>query len=189
MSTQQVVCFFCSADNNVSDSLKACTEQIGSYLASKNLRVLTGGSEAGLMKCVADGYLKNGDPKQFQMVIPQVFRHKENTQHLGLSAENVLWVESFHEQLRHFESVASVFIVMPGGYGTLLEFFHLLNQKKVSGSEAKIILFNFNGFWDCLLKQFDFMVDENTLKQEHRDLFYVARLPSDLNNIIFDLEK
>ncbi len=186
MTNQKVVCFFCSADNNVSDSLKKCTEQIGIYLGTYDLKVLTGGSEAGLMKCIAEGFLKTGDSKNFQMIIPDVFRSKEYTQHPGLSNGNVVWVESFHEQLSHFEQAANVFIIMPGGYGTLLEFFHLLSQKKVMGSDVKIILFNFNGFWNSLLNQFDLMVQENTLKKDHREMFHIARLPEDLNDIIFN---
>ena len=54
------VCVFCSSDDNVAETLKLCTQEIGSFLGTMGLRVLTGGSEAGLMWSIAEGFLKTG---------------------------------------------------------------------------------------------------------------------------------
>ena len=184
MSSLNSVCVFCSSDEKVAEDLKGCTEELGNYLAQKKLTVYTGGSEKGLMRSVANGYLKTGELSKYQMIIPEVFRSKSDKQHPELKPDNILWVDSFRVQLLEFESKAQAFIIMPGGYGTALEFFHLLSQKKNSNAQTSVILFNFNGFWDHLLKQLDFMVTENTLTSEHRNIFHVVNCVKDLDNYL-----
>lgn len=185
MSKYQGVCVFCSSDENVGDALKSCTEEMGSFFGQRGLPVITGGSEAGLMRSIANGFLKTGPVDSFKMIIPEVFRPKADSQHPELSAKNIQWVDTFRDQLTLFQEQANVFVIMPGGYGTLLELFHLLNQKKIYEMDIQIILFNFNGFWDHMLRQFDFMVEERTLKEHHRKLFHVACAVEDLQNILF----
>ncbi len=185
----QAVCVFCSSDDNVAESLRKCTEEMGSYFGQLCLPVITGGSEAGLMRSIANGYLKTGSVDSFRMIIPEVFRSKAHSQHPLLTEKNIHWVDTFPDQLKMFQHHADVFVIMPGGFGTLLELFHLLNQKKNCGVDGKqIILFNFNGFWDLMLKQFDYMVEEKTLKEHHRKLFHVAGDVKDLEAILFESE-
>lgn len=185
MSKYQAVCVFCSSDENVGEALKSCTEDIGSFFGQRGLPVITGGSEAGLMRSVANGFLKAGPVDSFKMIIPKVFRSKADSQHPALTANNIQWVDTFRDQLTLFQAQANVFVIMPGGYGTLQELFYLLNQKKNCEMEIEIILFNFNGFWDHMLRQFDFMVEEKTLKEHHRNLFHVASAVEDLENILY----
>lgn len=184
MITLNSVCVFCSSDENVAEELKSCSEELGNYLAQKKMTVYTGGSEKGLMRSVANGFIKTGELSKYQMIIPEVFRAKCDDQHPALKPDNILWVDSFRVQLLEFESKAQAFIILPGGYGTILEFFHLLSQKKNSNAATNVILFNYNGFWDHLLKQLDFMVTENVLSSEHRNIFHVVSCVKDLDKFL-----
>ena len=99
MNDDHVICVFCSSDSHVSDDLKEYTEQLGSYLGTKRMQVMTGGSEQGLMRSVANGYLKTASASGIRMIIPEVFRNKADKQHPALSEQNIVWVDSFRVQL------------------------------------------------------------------------------------------
>ena len=103
MNEDHVICVFCSSDSNVSDDLKEYTEQLGSYLGTRRMQVLTGGSEQGLMRSVTNGYLKTASVSGIKMIIPEVFRSKADKQHPALGEQNIVWVDSFRVQLEVFK--------------------------------------------------------------------------------------
>jgi uncharacterized protein (TIGR00730 family) len=176
------VCVFCSSEENISDDYKECSEKIGGLLAKiENITLFTGGSESGLMKGVAHGFLECGKLERIQIVMPTLFRSNLDTQHPKLDRiDNFVWVNNFKEQLAYFEENANHFIILPGGFGTMLEFFHILNLKKFYKNSIQIILFNLNGFFDNLIHFFDKLVNEKTVNEEHRNLFILV---DDLNQL------
>ena len=86
------VAVFCSADENVSDSLKQEAKNIGEYLGKKNYELILGGTEKGLMRSVADGFLLNSS--SIRLIMPEMFRQYSSSQHEKVSTENIVWVET-----------------------------------------------------------------------------------------------
>lgn len=118
--TQSInVAIFCSGSNQITKALHSTSFALGQYLGAHNYGILTGGGRTGLMKSVCDGYVAGATTlDNFQNII---LRRYANDAHSSQPMHNIRWVESIHEQLEIFYQLADIFIVLPGGFGTLLE--------------------------------------------------------------------
>ena len=181
----KTVAVFCSSDENVSETLKQAAKSIGEYLGKNNYELLIGGTEKGLMRSTADGFLigSNFAHDSIKIVIPEVFRRYADHQHEHVRAEKIIWVDTIRDQLETFEKLASSVIILPGGYGTLLELFSFLaHQKNALLIDTNIYLYNCDGFFNYLLLQLEHMRKENTLKHTEKDSLLVLNSIEDLMN-------
>ena len=92
LEKRRTVAVFCSSDENVSDTLKQESSSIGEYLAKQNYELILGGSEKGLMRSVADGFLSYS--KSIKLIMPEVFRAYANSQHEKVNSEDITWVDT-----------------------------------------------------------------------------------------------
>ncbi len=111
---KRTVAVFCSADENVSDTLKQEAKNIGEYLGKKDYELILGGTEKGLMRSVADGFLLNSS--SIKLIMPEIFRQYSNSQHEMMNPENILWVETirlvFFNPIINLFSFISLFIFL-----------------------------------------------------------------------------
>jgi len=108
-------------------------------------------------------------------------RQYAQLQHKLIDTESIIWVDSIRDQLETFERLASSVIVLPGGYGTFLELFYFLTNKKNSLlNNNKIYLFNCDGFFNHLLMQLEVMHKEKIIKQKEKDILIVLNSIDDL---------
>lgn len=63
---------------------------------------------------------------------------------------------------------------MPGGLGTLDEFFEILTLKKLKKHDKPIIIYNINNYYNTLFEMLDFMVSEGTINQDNLNLYQVS---------------
>lgn len=164
------VAVFCSADDKVSDRYKQSAYELGKELGRKEYGLITGGSKTGLMKEIVDGYANTAaDTKQLYGVLPQVLA-PYNVQHPTILKEHCLWVETMYKRLERFHELSDVIVVLPGGFGTLHELMDFLVHNQFALDKKQVILINTDGYWDCLLAQFQRMIDEKLLAEKHRAL-------------------
>jgi hypothetical protein len=98
--------------------------------------------------------------------------------HTGLTKLHV--VRSMHERKALMSELSDGFIALPGGNGTLEEFFEVLTWAQLGEHGKPCGLLNVAGYYDPLLKVFDQMVEKNFLGGAHRELVLVAEDPSSL---------
>lgn len=84
-----------------------------------------------------------------------------------------------------FYDLADLFIVLPGGLGTIDEFFTTLNELKSKKSNKKIVLFNLDNFFNPLIMLLDQLVSHELLKQKHINYLLIE---NDINNLVDKLE-
>ena len=169
----KTVCFCGSAAEAVSLEFKKTSEEIGNYLAINGYKLLTGGSDRGLLKSVCQGFLNQADSTRVQLVIPEMFRKYTDIQLDQIEKEKIIWVDNTKDQLEYFLNNSDVFLIMPGGFGTLLELFYFLTYKRLSNLNGKIILFNSNRIYDHLMAQIEVLVTEQTLTTENKNLLKI----------------
>jgi uncharacterized protein (TIGR00730 family) len=87
------------------------------------------------------------------------------------------------ERKKLFLEKSDVFIIAPGGIGTLDEFFEVLTLKYLNRHSKKIILFNISHFYDRMIEMLCEMHDEGLIREGALDIFEVA----DSLDEIFDL--
>ena len=119
---------------------------LGRELAARNIGLVYGGARVGLMGAVADAVLAAGGT--VTGVIPRALAEKE-VAHSGLTDLRV--VASMHERKALMADLSDGFIALPGGWGTLDEFFEILTWAQLGIHQKPCGLLNVHGYFDGLL--------------------------------------
>jgi uncharacterized protein (TIGR00730 family) len=161
------LCVFCGSNPGVDLSFLASAKEVGRLLASQGRRLVYGGGRIGLMGAVADAAIAEGG--EVIGVIPRSLLEKE-VAHLGLSDLRV--VASMHERKATMAELSDGFIALPGGIGTLEEFFEIWTWGQLGLHHKPFGLLNVAGFFDPLLAFLDQLADQRFLRPEHRGMLH-----------------
>ena len=168
MNSFKSIVVYCGANRGSSPIYQQRAYDLGKALAEKNIDLIFGAGCVGLMGIVADAVLENGG--NAIGVIPD-FLVKWEVAHEGLT--EIVVVDSMHERKQIMCDRADAVIVMPGGFGTLDEFFEMLTWAQLGLHQKPIGILNINGYFDHLLAQAEHMVKEGFLKAGNRDMILV----------------
>ncbi|MBR9920776.1 MAG: TIGR00730 family Rossman fold protein [Bacteroidetes bacterium] len=169
------IAVFCGSSTGNDPDYAAKTRQLGTFLASKNIEIVYGAGNVGLMGELADAALEaNG--KVFG-VIPEFLKGWEVC-HTGLS--ELVVTDNMHERKAIMADRADGFIVLPGGFGTLDEFFEILTWKQLHLHNKPIGLLNWNGYYTHLAAHVSQMVEAGFLRTENTTLFSISEGMEDL---------
>ncbi|WP_225073794.1 TIGR00730 family Rossman fold protein [Desulfuromonas sp. CSMB_57] len=174
------ICVNCGSNPGSSPVYMKVAEELGSVLAKRNIGLVYGGADVGLMGKVADTVLQAGGT--VVGVIPKSFAHKVS--HRGLTELHV--VDSMHDRKAMMFELSDGFIALPGGYGTIEEVTELLTWSQLGLSSKPCGIINVSGYFNSLLSFFDFAVKEGFIKQEHRDMLLEDISPEGILNKIND---
>jgi len=114
-------------------------------------------------------------------IIPQFLMDKE-VGHTGLTELHI--VETMHQRKQLMNDLCDGIIMLPGGFGTLEEFFEVLTWLQLGLHNKPIGVLNINGFYDFLLKQMDVMVEQQFLKPANRKLVLTSGDPIELVDLM-----
>ncbi|MFE3847010.1 TIGR00730 family Rossman fold protein [Flavobacterium sp. LB3P45] len=150
---------------------------LGSVMAKKNIDLVYGGAKVGLMGAVANGVLsENGNVFG---VLPRFLMSKE-VAHDNLT--ELIIVESMHERKTRMNELSDGVIALPGGFGTLEEFFEMLTWGQLGLHKKPIGILNVDGFYDLLLQFIQKMVDSGFLKEINQKMILVSGTAEELLN-------
>lgn len=175
----KAICVFCGANFNGDEKLKTAVEELAELMANQHISLIFGGGKVGVMGIIADAILQRGG--KAIGVIPGFLMDKE-VGHNGLTEMHV--VENMHQRKQLMNELCDGIITLPGGFGTLEEFFETLTWLQLGLHHKPIGLLNVNGFYDFLLKQMDVMVTNRFLKPANRKLVLSSDKPSALLNLM-----
>ncbi|MFD0750156.1 TIGR00730 family Rossman fold protein [Mucilaginibacter calamicampi] len=179
----QSICVFCGANFNGDPILKDTVELLAGTMVSQNITLVYGGGWVGVMGILADAVLKRGG--KAIGVIPQFLMDKE-VGHTGLTELRV--VENMHQRKQVMNDLCDGIIMLPGGFGTLEEFFEVLTWLQLGLHNNPVGILNVNGFYDLLLKQMDVMVEHSFLKPANRDLVLSSGDPIELISMMNSID-
>ena len=181
----KAICVFCGANFNGDPVLKQAVEQLAELMVTRNITLVYGGGKVGIMGLLADNVLQRGG--KAIGIIPQFLMDKE-VGHTGLTELHI--VENMHQRKQMMNDLCDAIITLPGGIGTLEEFFEVLTWLQLGLHKHPIGLLNVNGFYDFLLKQLDVMVEQKFMKSANRDLVITSGDPIELINLMdgFDVK-
>jgi len=165
----QSIAIFCGANFNGDQVILEAVEQLTQILTDQNISLVFGGGKVGIMGLLADHMISRGG--KTIGVIPKFLLDKE-VGHTGLTELHV--VETMHQRKQLMNDLSDGIIMLPGGFGTLEEFFEVLTWLQLGLHNKPIAILNVNGFYDHLLKQMDVMVDQQFLKAANRNLVITA---------------
>lgn len=160
---------FCGSSFGSNDIYKEQATLLGQTLAKQNIQLIYGGANVGLMGAVADGVLQEGG--KAIGVLPHFLQSKEIA-HNGLT--ELILVESMHERKTKMNDLCDGVIVLPGGYGTLEEFFEMITWAQLGLHKKPIAILNIDGFYNDLIKFVQTMVEKGFLKQINKEMLLVS---------------
>ncbi|KIC64720.1 LOG family protein [Chryseobacterium taiwanense] len=160
---------FCGSSFGSDDVFKEQATLLGQTLAKQDIQLIYGGADVGLMGAVADGALHSGG--KVIGILPHFLQSKEIA-HKQLT--ELILVETMHERKTKMNDLCDGVIVLPGGYGTLEEFFEMITWAQLGLHKKPIVLLNIDGFYDDLIKLVQTMVDKGFLKQINREMLLIS---------------
>src|SRR6185295_14308405 len=164
------ICLFCGSSPRLHNGYLDLAGEFGRLLAARGIELVYGGGSTGLMGAAADACLRAGG--RVIGVIPGALARKE-VLHEGLTDLRI--VGSMHERKALMADLSDGFAALPGGLGTLDEWFEIWTWAQLGFHHKPIGLLNFEGFFDPLLAFLDHLVAEGFVRPEHRAMAVVER--------------
>jgi hypothetical protein len=154
---------FCGSKPGKNPAYLTETIALGKWMALNKIELVYGGGNKGLMGAIASACLENSG--SVVGIIPKVLLELEAA-HKGLT--ELIVTENMHARKLLLYEKGDAAIVLPGGFGTLDELFEMLVWNNLSIHEKKIILFNYEGFYDPLVAMIEKMEEEDFLYERNR---------------------
>ncbi len=167
MSKKYYACVFGGASEKISEHHKKQVKKLGRIITDNGFSLVYGAGATGCMGAIAEGVR---DSKGYIMGISPTFMGEFEE---VFDCDNTVIVETMAERKTLMEKHADVFIIVPGGMGTLDEFFQVLTLKYLNRLDVPIVIFNHDGFYNSLLCLIDSLVEQNAISKEVYNLFDV----------------
>lgn len=171
------VAVFCGSSNGKSSIYLEEAAKLGEELAKRNIGLVYGGASVGVMGAVADSVLQNGG--HATGVMPRFLEEREIS-HKKLS--ELIVVDSMHERKAKMTELADGFIMLPGGPGTLEEFFEIFTWAQLGLHQKPCGFLNINQYFKPLISLFDHMTTEGFLQDKYRGMSISAEDVNELLN-------
>lgn len=165
MMNLKSLCVYCGSNFNGDPQLKEAVNQLAKVMVQNQIKLVFGGGSVGVMGLIADAILADGG--EAIGVIPQFLMDKE-VGHKGLT--EMIVTENMHQRKQKMADISDGFLILPGGFGTLEEFFEVLTWLQLGLHKKPIGVLNINGFYNPLFAQMDVMVEQRFLKPINRSL-------------------
>ena len=169
MTPRKSVCVFCGASNSVPKKYLDIGTTFGAILAKKDITLVYGGGDCGVMGAIANASLKSGG--HVTGVFPVSLRNIEN-EHQSLS--EIIIVNTMHERKQCMFDRTDAFVVFPGGFGTMDEMFEILTWKQLKLHHKPIVIFNYENYWDPLIALMDNIIENKFAKPETAGYYAVV---------------
>lgn len=163
------ICVFCGSASGVDPAYAKAARQTGEQLVQRGFGLVYGGGHVGLMGVVADAVLAQGG-YVFGVITEDLMGREVG--HRGLSELQI--VRTMHERKTIMAERADAFLILPGGIGTLEEFFEEWTWAVLGDHTKPIGLVNTAGYYDDLITFLDHMVQQGFLKEKYRRLLIVG---------------
>ena len=162
------LCVFCGSSPGVRPEYTLAARQLATSLVRQGIRLVYGGARVGLMGELANGVLRAGG--EVTGVIPEALLARE-VAHTDLHDLRI--VATMHERKALMAELADGFLAIPGGAGTLEEFFEVWTWAQLGIHRKPCGVLNVRGYFDGLLTFLDHAVAERFLRVEHRAMVLV----------------
>ena len=169
------VCVFCGSRDGNDPAYIAAARATGRAIARRGWTLVYGGGHVGLMGALADAAL--AEEGEVIGVMPRALLTREIA-HPGITRIHL--VTSMHRRKALMSSLSDGFLTLPGGYGTLEEFFETLTWAQLGLHTKPCALLDVAGFWDGLLAMVDTQIREGFAHDEHRRLILNVEDPDEL---------
>ena len=177
----KTICVFSSSSDDIPKHFFDCANDLAQRISEKKYGLLYGGGNVGLMGAMAETAKKN--KSKLIGVIPRLLHEKgysyPDTSELIVTAD-------MRDRKTVMEQRSDAFITLPGGFGTLEEFAELVTLRQLKYHSKPIILLNWHGYYDSLLKFFHQLFEQKFAMHNHEHIY---RVVSDPASALLEIER
>ena len=170
------ICVNCGSNTGTRPEYLKAAVDLGRYMAENHIGLVYGGAGVGLMGAVASSAMEKGG--NVIGVIPESFADRVG--HENLTELHI--VSTMHERKTLMFDLSDGFIALPGGMGTIEEVFEILTWAQLGFHTKPCGLLNICGYYDNILAFLDNAVEQQFVRQEHKDMLLVDVDPESLIN-------
>ena len=167
MKNSKNITIFCGSKIGKSQTLKKEVEQLAKILSEENFNLVYGGSKYGIMGLFADQFLK----KERKVIGIRYENQNTETAHPDIS--ELIIAENLHIRKEKLIQMSDVILVLPGGLGTLDEFFEVFSQHK-SFDNKQTIVFNPEHFYDHLEELITQIYESGYIRLKDKNAVYFS---------------
>ncbi|MBR4913464.1 MAG: TIGR00730 family Rossman fold protein [Bacteroidales bacterium] len=176
----QSLALYCGSSTGNNPVYAREAARFGKMCAQKSLTLYFGGGSIGLMGAAAEACLSKGG--KVVGVAPDFFTQGEV---LATNLTEMILVKTMSERKQLLEEKSDAFVIFPGSYGTMDELFEMVTDAQLGMHTKPIVIYNYMGYYDFLLRQLDKFMEEGFLRPFHHSLLLNA---SDLDELFYKLD-
>ena len=162
------ICLYGSGSRKTPKIYTDAAYELGSIIAKNGDTLVFGGGDTGMMGACAKGVHDNNGKS-----IGIAPKWIDNFEPLSKECSEFIYVNSMDERKKEFLNNSEVFIITPGGIGTLDEFFEVITLKKLKQHNKTIIVYNINHYYDKMIEMLEEM-GENGFLYKQEEIFKQA---------------
>ena len=155
--------WFCAGSATIDPKFNILADKAVRAACELGYGAVSGGTIRGTMKIVADAAQACGAPNRG--ILP---RFMKGLEHPGLT--ELIWTDTMSERKEEMRKGTCLAIALPGGVGTMDEFFETFTLAKLKKYDGRLVAFNYDGFYDGLKALLDHFVETEMLDRESRTL-------------------
>ena len=163
---------YCGSAPGSDPAFAEATRATAAAMVRERIELVYGGGRLGLMGLIADSVLELGG--EVYGVIPQALVDIE-VAHPSITELHI--VETMHERKAKMTELADAFLALPGGVGTLDEFFEAWSWNALGYHKKPFCLLNVKGYWDGLIEFIDHATESGFMSAARRKQLLVADTP------------
>lgn len=165
---------FCGSKHGNNPLYSAHAATLGKFLSGKNITLIYGGGSKGIMGAIADAMMANKG--KVIGIIPKKLVEWEH-QHEGIT--DLVVVEDMHTRKKRMYDLCDAALILPGGFGTLDEFFEMVTWNQLSIHDKKIFMMNSANYFEHLFHHLEKMENEGFLYETITDRVTVVNTPEE----------
>lgn len=169
------VCVFCGARPGNDTAYSEAAEAVGTALAHNNWRLVYGAGDVGLMGTVARA-AQAAEGETFGVIPTHLLKAEVGKTDLS----SFVITENMHERKKVMFMNCNAIVVLPGGAGSLDEFFEVVTWRQLQLHQKPIFLLNTKGFWEPLLALIEHVIDHGFADRSLREMIRVVDTPAEL---------
>jgi uncharacterized protein (TIGR00730 family) len=165
---------YCGARDDVKPLYKETAKNLGALMAKNNYELVYGGGGTGLMGVLSDEFLEHGGIAHGYTtdLLYGIEKHNKRLENLDVA-------DSMYKRKEKMSMVADGFVILPGGFGTMDEFFDIFVARQLGLHNKPIFIINVDNYWAPLQDLCQKMKDEKFCTTEHLSFLQVFNTPFD----------
>ena len=166
------ICIFCVSSMGFDPIYREKAAEMGRVLADNQCELLYGGGNVGLMNIIAE------EMKQRHCrIVGTITQHLLDMRVGRPDIDELIVVDTMAERKKILEDMADGFIALPGGIGTMDEFFEAFVLSQLRVFDKPVALFNVNGYYDDIVRFLQRATDDGFIHSEHANNIIVSDDP------------